>query len=121
MKLLLDAMYTPAIAQQLRSRGHDVVAAKARPDLADLDDPPLFAAAQVEERTVVTENVPDFLRLDDLYRQQGRGHDGLILTTDRRFDRGSDRHIGQLVRALDAFLRTQEAEPRAISLIHWLR
>lgn len=111
----------PAIAQQLRLRGHDVVAAAERPDQAGLRDPDLFAAAQAEQRATVTENVPDFLDLDRDYRQVGRSHHGLILTTDRRFHRGSPAHVGQLVASLDAFLRARSVEPSNDSLIHWLR
>ena len=121
MKLLLDAMFAPAIAQQLRRRGHDVVAAIERPDLQKLLDPDLFAAAQVEQRTMVTENVPDFLDLDGRYRQSGHAHYGLVLTTDKRFDRGSPAHIGRLVTSLDALLRAVPAEPTGDSAIHWLR
>ena len=50
MKLLLDAMFTTVIAEQLRRRGHDVIAAKEDPVLADLKDIDLFAAAQAAER-----------------------------------------------------------------------
>lgn len=121
MKLLLDAMYDPAVAEQLRRRGHDAIAASGHPDLGSLLDPDIFAVAQTEQRTVVTENVPDFLPLDALYRAQQRAHYGLILTTDRRFSRSSERHVGRLVLALDAFLRTQATKPQATSLIHWLQ
>ena len=121
MKLLLDAMFDPAIAQQLRRRGHDVIAAITRVDLAGLRDPELFAAAQAEQRAIVTNNVNDFLNLARVYRQRERPHYGLVLTSDRRFDRGSPRHVGQLVTALDAFLRELAAEPSADSMISWLR
>src|SRR5919198_634952 len=103
-------MYDPEIANQLRGRGHDVVAASGDPSLSSLRDPEIFAAAQAEQRAVVTENVPDFLRLDELYRRQRRAHYGLILTTDRRFSRSSPRSLGRLVLALDAFLRAAPAE-----------
>jgi predicted nuclease of predicted toxin-antitoxin system len=64
VKLLLDAMYSPERAVQLRRRGHDVVAARAFSDLEAASDVELLAVAQLEERVVVTENVPDILRLD---------------------------------------------------------
>ena len=114
-------MFAPEIARQLRRRGHDVIAAIERADLAPLRDPGLFAAAQADQRAVVTENIPDFLDLDRLCRDEARAHYGLILTTDRRFSRDSERHVGLLVLALDAFLRTQPAEPQADGLINWLR
>jgi hypothetical protein len=115
---LLDAMFRPAIAEQLRRRGHDAIAATERPDLAKLEDPDLFAAAQREERAIVTENVPDFLRLDRFHRQQGLARYGVLLTTDRRFPRHSPGSIGRLLSALDAFLRTQGRDAQATSLVH---
>jgi predicted nuclease of predicted toxin-antitoxin system len=120
LKLLLDAMFSPAIAEQLRRRGHDIVAAAEVPALRHLRDPDLFAAAQVEQRAVVTNNVAHFLAIDALYRQQGRPRYGLILTSDRRFRRAQGGGIGPLVQALDVFLGAQPAEARAESLVHWL-
>ena len=119
MKLLLDAMFAPEIARQLRQRGHDVIAAKEQARLADLDDPKLFAAAQAEQRTLVTENVDDFIDLDRRYRHKGRAHYGLVLTSGRRFRR-KRAAIGQFVASLDALLRA-EPESAATSLVHWLQ
>lgn len=121
MKLLLDAMFAPVIAEQLRQRGHDAEAATARSDLEKLRDPELFAAAQAEQRALVTNNVGDFLEQDQVYRERGASHYGLILTSDHRFRRAQGGAVGHLVLALDRFLRTQPTEPRAISLVHWLQ
>lgn len=55
-------MWTPDIAVQLRRRGHNVVAVAERPDLRGQPDALIFAAAQSEERAVVTENVADYRR-----------------------------------------------------------
>ena len=118
MKLLLDAMYTPAIAEQLRRRGHDATAARQDERLANLSDEALFAAAQVAGRSVVTDNLDDFLEIDGRYRQRGEEHHGLILTTNRRFGRGHPGHIGHLVLALDALLR--EDVERIPGWVHWL-
>jgi predicted nuclease of predicted toxin-antitoxin system len=119
LKLLLDAMFAPEIARQLRQRGHDVVAAKEQARLADRGDPELFAAAQAEQRALVTENVEDFIDIDRRYRHQGRAHYGLVLTSGRRFRR-TRAAIGQLVVSLDALLRA-EPESAATSLVHWLQ
>lgn len=113
-------MFSPEIARQLRQRGYDVIAADERRDLAMLEDPELFAAAQAEGRAIVTNDVGGFLPLDRLSREHSRAHFGLILTSDRRFPRSRE-GIGRLVVALEAFLRTQPADSQATSLVHWLQ
>ena len=114
-------MFSPAIADQLRRREHDVIAAAEVPALRHLRDPELFATAQVEQRAVLTNNVNHFLAIDAEYRQQRRPHYGLILSSDRRFRRAQAGGIGPLVLALDAFLSAQPADPQAESLVHWLQ
>jgi predicted nuclease of predicted toxin-antitoxin system len=61
LKLLLDEMYATRIADRLRARGHDTVAVVERVDLRNLSDADVFAAAQRERLTVVTDNVSDFV------------------------------------------------------------
>ena len=104
MKLLLDEMWPPEIAAQLRRRGHDVVAVVERPDLRSQPDRVIFATAQQEGRAVVTENVADFRPLGAAALQQDRSHAGLILTSNGRFPRHEPRTSGRLVTALDALL-----------------
>jgi len=113
-------MYAPVIAEQLRRRGHDVVAAREEPKLAHLPDPVLFAVAQSERQVVVTENVTDFLGIDARYREQGQDHAGLILTTNRKFPRGASGSIGLLVTALDGWLHDHPGEASYDSPIWWL-
>ncbi len=43
MKLLLDEMWSPAIAAALRERGHDVVAVAERSDLRGKPDDVIFS------------------------------------------------------------------------------
>lgn len=121
MKLLLDEMFPPALADQLRKRGHDVEAVKERPGLVSLPDADVFARAQLDERAVVTENVPDFLRLDAHCRAGGQVHFGLILTSNATFPRGAAVTLGSLVRALDARLRSGELPNGPASHVEWLR
>ena len=101
MRLLLDEMYPPAIAQQLARRGHDVEAVTARADLRGLGDHELFAHAQAGRRAIVTENLADFSRIADEHDRGGRPHHGLVLVDPAKFPRGERRTIGRLVRALD--------------------
>jgi predicted nuclease of predicted toxin-antitoxin system len=64
VKLLLDEMLAAVIAEQLRSRDHDVVAVDERPDLRGLPDADLFELAQRDARAILTYNREDFLGLD---------------------------------------------------------
>lgn len=101
--LLLDEHFSPQIARQLRSRGHDVVAARERADLHGLSDRELLRVETEEGRALVTENVVDFV---ELHRQSvlgGDPHGGLVFTSPRRFPR-TRRAIGRLARAIDALL-----------------
>jgi hypothetical protein len=63
VKLLLDEHYSPAIARQLRTRGHDVMAVAERPDLVGLGDDELLARMAQEQRAIMTDDVKDFLPL----------------------------------------------------------
>ncbi len=66
MKLLLDEMYAPAIAEQLGARGHDAASVHdaAYRALEGEPDEQVWAAALADDRTLVSENVQDFRRLD---------------------------------------------------------
>jgi len=118
VRLLLDEMWPPLIAAQLRSRGHDVVAAAERSELRGRSDAAIFAAAQAEGRAVVTENVGDYRVLAAHALQQRRSHAGLIFTSNRRFPRHDQRTLGLIVTALDRLLasRTDLTNEE-----HWLR
>lgn len=63
MKLLLDEHFSQVIAEQLRSRGHDVVAVVERVELRERADAEVLGWAVSQGRAVVTENAGDFLRL----------------------------------------------------------
>lgn len=120
MKLLLDEMFPAAIAEALRAEGHDVTAVQEDGNLRELSDTALFAAAQRLERSVVTENVKDYLPLDADAHARAEPHWGLVLTTNRSFPRHRDRFVGAITRAL----RTQlESHPgnSAVSAVHWLQ
>ena len=101
--LLLDEMLSHTIAQQLRSRGHDVMAVVEDPSLMALPDEEILAAAAAQGRAFVTANVKDFTPLDHRYKASGRIHAGLVLVSTKAFPQ--DRaFIGALVSALDKFL-----------------
>ncbi len=119
MKLVLDEMYTHVIAEQLRARGHDANEVVERAELRALADTDIFALAQTEQRTVVTENIPDFSDIADGYDQRGQVHYGLALADPNRYPRGSPATIGRMVTELDRLLE-EHPETAPTSLRHWL-
>jgi hypothetical protein len=118
VKLLLDEMYSATIAEQLRRRGHDAVSVHD-PHYRRLEGAPdedVFATAADEERALVTENVPDYRRLEAEALARGGQHAGLIFTTNRQFPRGEPATIGRLVLALDKLLAERPTLPTAVFL-----
>lgn len=106
MKLLLDEMYAPAVAEQLRARGHDVASVHG-PVFRALEGEPdedVWAAAVADDRVLVSENVRDFRRIEADAVARAQPVARLVLTTDRQFPRGGPETIGRLVTALDALL-----------------
>ncbi len=116
MKLLLDEMWAPAIAEALRDRGHEVVAVAGRGDLRGLPDEAIFDAALAEGWVIVTENVVDYRPLAADAVRAGRAHPALIFTSNRAYPRASRRTAGRLVSALDSLLTTRDT----IESEHWL-
>lgn len=119
MRLLLDEHYSPRIAVELRRRGHDVLAARERPELRGLSDPALFALVAAERRAILTENAADFLPIVRSAAVRGTDHFGVVLTSPRQFRRTS-RAIGRLVVALDAFLTAHPAGDALRGQSWWL-
>lgn len=113
MKAILDEMIPPAVAEQLRQRGHDVIAVAERPDLRSLPDRDVFGVAQTEGRVVVTRDRADYLRLEREQRAAGQTHAGLVLVSSR-FGPAA---IGPLVKALHEFLAGEEPYS---GFVHWL-
>ena len=119
MKLLLDEMYSSAIAEELRGRGHDVSAVTERPELPSLPDADVFLAAQEEQRSLVTENIGDFSSIADDFDRQGRVHYGLVLIDPATYPRGKEATIGRLVVGLDQLVKEHPIDA-ATSRRHWL-
>lgn len=112
MRLLLDEMYSVAVAEQLRDRGHDVVSVNDS-DYAHLRaaaDADVFRAAISEGRAVVTENVRDFAALE-ADALSTRFRPVLVYTTHRQFPRRGKPAVGRLVSALAALLERRADLP----------
>ena len=102
MKLLLDEMFSPLVAAELRARGHDAVAIKERGEWQSLSDPAVIALARTEQRAVVTSNLRDFRPLHAELVAPGEGHLGIVFVpASVRLTRAA---TGQIVAALEARL-----------------
>jgi uncharacterized protein with PIN domain len=86
LKLLLDEMYSPRLAEALRVAGIDA-STVAELGLAGAADPEVLAAAIAEERVLLTENVADFTRISAELLIAGRHHPGVLIALSSRFPR----------------------------------
>lgn len=103
MKLLLDEMFSPAIARQMREHGHDVLAIKERADWRALSDPDVMDLARREHRAVVTNNLRDYRALHhDAVIPGGPGHFGVVFVPSSYRRTAAD--TGRIAKALEAKL-----------------
>jgi Domain of unknown function (DUF5615) len=119
VKLLLDEHYSPEIARQLRTRGHDVVAVTERADLVGLSDDELLRRMAQERRAIMTNNVKDFMPLASRAAVAADDHYGLLFTSDRSLPRGIGT-IGRFVDALNGFLQRHEGGDSYRNKVQWL-
>jgi hypothetical protein len=120
VRLLLDEMYPPVIARQLRDIGADVVAVLELDGLPGLADEQVLAAAREAGRSLVTENVADYMPLHVAALADGAGHGGLIFTSNARFPRGAPGTVGALVAAIDELVRDPPPRQPQDAWVHWL-
>lgn len=95
VRLLLDEMYPPTLADILCQHGHDVVAVVAIAELIGLDDRAVLDAATVDDRCLVTENIRDFAVLI-----RHTSHGGVLFVHGQRWPRTRS-GIHRLATALD--------------------
>ncbi len=118
MRLLLDEMYGPTLAQALRSRGHDAEALTERSERRSLPDAAALRVATDEGRVIATEDVGDFAQLHVRSQSEGFSHAGIILIPARRFPH-SRNGLSRLTDALDDFLDSPPS-PLPESFLWWL-
>ncbi len=105
--LLLDEMFSDAIAQQLRAKGHDVQAVVSDPSLASLPDDQILSRAAGTGRALVTANIKDFMPLDARYRAAEQAHAELILVSAKTFPQNRS-YTSTVASALAALLDGRE-------------
>ena len=115
--LLLDEMFSPAIAADLAARGIDCRAVVADPVLRALSDLEIFQTALAEGRVLVTNNVPDFESLRRAHEAAGNEVPGLIYTSDLTFPR-TKAYVSRLGAALAAAAGRETARCGGVL---WLR
>ena len=114
----MDEMYPAVVAEQLRAHGHDAVSVHD-PEYRRLEGAPdeeIFATAIVQDRALVTENVPDFRRLEADALARGEAHAMLVYTSNRQFPRGEPGTTGRLVEALQALMTEGATLKRSVFL-----
>lgn len=117
MKLLLDENVNHAVAQQLRDRGHDVVAVTEHAALRGRADQDHFEWCRQECRAIVTYDRDDFLELDREYKLAGKEHAGVVILNVGPFPQRAST-IGKLVTSLEALIHSGPPYP---GFVHWLR
>jgi hypothetical protein len=86
LKLLLDEMYPPVLAQTPRAAGIES-ATVSELGLGGRSDPDVLAAATADGYVLLTENVADFARIASELLTAGRHHPGVLIGLSTRFSR----------------------------------
>lgn len=114
-------MYPPAIAQRLRTAGHDVLSVVEQPELVGRDDLEVWRDAATHRRAVVTENAADFLAISKQASAAGEVSPSPVVTSNRSFPRHARSFIGRAVRALARFCDEHPDDDLQAGAIYWLR
>jgi hypothetical protein len=119
VRLLLDEMLSPAIARELRARGHDVEPVAGHPDREALSDPGVLALASAERRAVVTNNLRDFRPLHhEAITPGGAGHFGMVFIPGNY--RRTKADTGRIIAALETILAQHPGEEDLANGEAWL-
>lgn len=119
MRLLLDEMLSPAIARELRARGHDVEAIQEHPEWCSYDDPRVLDLAREERRALVTDNLVDMRPLHyEAIAPGGPGDYGTIFIPGGRRRTRDD--TGRIVATLERKLAAHPGESDLADREDWL-
>jgi predicted nuclease of predicted toxin-antitoxin system len=86
LRLLLDEMYPPVLAQTLQA-AHIEAGTVAELGLGGRSDPDVLAAAAADGYVLLTENVADFARIASEHLTAGGHHPGVLFALSTRFSR----------------------------------
>jgi hypothetical protein len=115
LKLLLDEMYSAALAEALRAAGIDASTVIGL-GLAGRSDQDVFAAAIARGEAVLTENVADSTHISAERLTAGHHHPGVLIALSSRFSR-RPAGMGPLVSAIRT-IADQQLEDRVVYLQH---
>jgi hypothetical protein len=119
VRLLLDEMLSPAIARELRARGHDVRAIQEHPEWRAFDDRQVLELARAERRAVVTDNLSDMRPLHyEAITPGGPGDYGMIFIPGGYPRTKAD--TGRIVAALERRLTAHPGERDLADGEDWL-
>lgn len=119
MKLLIDEMYDPDMAEALRALGCDVVHASERAELKSAGDEVVFSIAQTERRVIFTNNVRDFMPIVNRALQGDADFHGIVFSNDKSLPRTKSNT--QTIATLLAELLNRYAEDVTLPAgVHWL-
>jgi hypothetical protein len=118
VKLALDHHYSPLIAERLRDAGHDVVAIVERGWERE-DDESLLTICADQARALLTNNIRDFATIERHWLAEGRGHAGLVITSDASMPRVRAT-IGRYVTAVGALMDAHPADDGLRDRVHWV-
>jgi predicted nuclease of predicted toxin-antitoxin system len=117
VRLLLDEHLAPTLAEQLRSRGHDVIAVADDPALRGLPDVVLLDRATADDRAVVTYDVRGYLPLVSARISVDEPTPGLVVIAADRYPRAE---IGPLLRDLSALMDENPGRAALSGRVVWL-
>jgi hypothetical protein len=86
VRLLLDEVYPPVLAEALRRAGFEAHTV-AELGHAGRSDPDVFMAAVADGLMVLTENAADFARISAEHLTAGQHHPGVLVALSSRFSR----------------------------------
>jgi Domain of unknown function (DUF5615) len=119
VRLLLDEMLSPAIARELRSRGHDVEAIGEHPEWCSFNDRQVTDLARREHRALVSDNLADMRPLHyEAITPGGPGDYGMVFVPGGHPRTRAD--TGRIAAALEQKLIAHPGDDGLLNGEDWL-